>query len=187
MDFPERPPAIVHIPEPMLEFGHGQVSEHPKDGQFLYGPHEAPGSLRHVSVGVVGTDQGIGFVRQWAHRLSRLVRVPPPTNREKKNRFHLSDFPGLTETFNIAVNPDEFVCRSVTAKAIDDATRTLNHHEAVTKAVDLYLAEIIHHDRNEEHKVDLWLLVLPEIIFERCKPQSRRSGLSLVKGAFGKR
>lgn len=187
MDFPERTTDILHLPEPLLEFGHDQVSEHPKDGLFLYGPHEALGSVRHVSVGVVGTEQGLGFVRQWATKLSGLVRVPPPTKKEKKNRIHLSDFPGLAETFNISINPDEFVCRTISAKAIDDATRTRNHHEAVAKAVDLYLSEIIHHDRNEEHKVDIWLLVLPEIIFERCKPQSRRSGVALIKGAFGKR
>jgi hypothetical protein len=187
MEVPERTLQILHIPEPMLEFGNRQVSEHPKDGLYLYGAHEGPRAIRHVSVGAVGTEEGLRFLTEWARKLSGLVRVPPPGKTEKKNRIHLSDFPGLAETFGISINPDEFVRRPISAKLIDETTRTLNHHEAVAKAVDLYIEEIIRHDRNEEHKVDVWLLVLPELIFERCKPQSKRTGLPLVKGHFGKR
>ena len=187
MELPEKTLKIVHIPEPLMEFGNGQASDHPKDGLFLYGAHDSPRAIRHISVGVIGTAQGIEFLTSWAERLSRLVRVPPPGKGEKKNRIHLSDFPGLAEAFGISINPAEFVRRPISAKAIDEATRTLNHHEAVASAVDLYINEVLHHDRNEEQKVDVWLLVLPELVFERCKPQSRRSGLGLIKGTFGRR
>ena len=71
-------------------------------------------------------------------------------------------------------------------KALDDATRTLNQHEAVRKAVDLYVNEIERYDKNEEKTVDVWIFILPEIIFERCKPLARRSGLDLTKGEFTK-
>ena len=84
------------------------------------------------------------------------------------------------------VNPGEFVERTVDAKALDDATRTLNQHEAVRKAVDLYVNEIERYDKNEEKTVNVWIFVLPEIIFERCKPLARRSGLDLTKGEFAK-
>ncbi len=53
--------------------------------------------------------------------------------------------------------------------------------------MDLYLREIEAHGKNEEQKVDVWVLALPEIVFERCKPQSKRTGLGLTKGSFGKR
>lgn len=187
MELPERTMQIVHLPEPLMEFGNHQTSDHPKDGLFLYGPHEGSQRTRPISVGVVGTSDGIGYLVEWARKLSGVVRVPPPGKTEKKNRIHLSDFPGLTEAFGITFDPDEFVRRVIDQKVLDETTRTLNHHEAVAKAVDLYVDEIIRHDRHEEHKVDVWLLVLPELVFERCKPQSRRSGLSLVKGDFGKR
>jgi hypothetical protein len=52
----------------------------------------------------------------------------------------------------------------------------------VRKAVDLYVSEIERYDKNEEKSVDLWMFILPEIIFERCKPLARRSGLELTKG-----
>ena len=187
MELPEKTLEIVHISEPLMEFGNAQISDHPKDGLFLYGPHGAPQTVRPISVGVVGTTQGIAHLTEWADKLTRTVRVPPPGKTEKKNRIHLSDFPGLTEAFGISLDPNAFVRRPIEWKQIDEATRTVNHHEAVAKVTDLYVNEIIHHDRHEEHKVDVWLLVLPELIFERCKPMSRRSGLGLVKGGFGKR
>ena len=54
------------------------------------------------------------------------------------------------------------------------------------KAVDLYVSEIERYDKNEEKTVDVWMFILPEIIFERCKPLARRSGLDLTKGEFAK-
>jgi hypothetical protein len=46
-------------------------------------------------------------------------------------------FPGLEEAFGLIVSPGEFVERTVDPRALDEATRTLNEHEAVRKAVPL--------------------------------------------------
>jgi len=186
IELPKRELTVVHVKEPELFFGHGQISDHPKDGLFLYGPHSPPTRTKEISVGAIGTREGLRFLRQWAIRLGGFVEVPPRGPREKEHRLHLSSFPGLEETFNITFNPGDFVQRQIELKVLDEATRTLNQHEAVRRAVDLYVQEIEHHDRNEERKIDIWLFVLPELVFERCKPQSGRSGLSLVKGDFAK-
>jgi hypothetical protein len=186
MELTEKSPEVIYIEEPELSFGHGQTCDHPKDGLFLYGPHSAPARSREVSVGVIGTKDGLSYFRNWAIALGGFVAVPPRKKTDKENRLHLSNFPGLEEAFGITINPGEFVERRVDAKALDDATRTLNQHEAVRKAVDLYLNEIDRHDRNEEKTVNIWVFVLPEIIFERCKPLARRSGLDLTKGEFVK-
>lgn len=183
---PERTLRILHLAEPLLEFGHGQLSEHPKDGLFLYGPHDGPKTVKSISVGVVGTDKGLKFFRDWKDRLGGLIKVPPPKKHERKDRIHLSDFPGIAAAFGITVD-GVLVTKVIAERDIDEATRTLNHHEAVSKAVDLYVGEIVRHDENEEHKVDVWILVLPELVFERCKPLSQRSGLGLVKGDFAKK
>jgi hypothetical protein len=70
---------------------------------------------------------------------------------------------------------------------LDETTRAVNHHEAVSKAVDFYVSAIAAYDKNEERNVDVWIFVLPELIFERCKVNSKRSGLPLVRGDFGRR
>lgn len=184
MELPEQHLEVMHIEEPELSFGHGQTCDHPKDGLFLYGPHAALARSREVSVGVVGTKDGLSYFRNWAIALGGFVSVPPPKKTDKANRLHLSNFPGLEEAFGLIISPGEFVQRMVDLKTLDEATRTLNQHEAVRKAVDLYVTEIERYDKNEEKTVDVWIFVLPEIIFERCKPLARRSGLDLTMGDF---
>ncbi len=186
MDVPRSELKVIHIKEPELLFGYGQRCDHPKDGLFLYGPHSAPSTPKEISVGAIGTKDGLRFLRRWAIAVGGFIAVPPPGKMEKEHRLHLSNFPGLEEAFGISFNPAEFVQRTIDLKVLDDATRTINQHEAVRKAVDLYIGEIEHHDRNEERTVDVWILVLPELVFERCKPLARRAGLPLVEGEFVK-
>lgn len=187
MDLPEKSLEVAYIPEPGLAFGHGQTSDHPKDGLFLYGPHSASARSKDVSIGVIGTKDGLSYFRNWAIRLGGFIAVPPPGKMDKEHRLHLSNFPGLEEAFGLVISPGEFVERTLDLKELDAATRTINQHEAVRKAVDLYVKEISHHDANEERTVDVWVFILPELVFERCKPLSRRSGLELVKGEFIKK
>jgi hypothetical protein len=177
----------IYIPEPDLSFGHGQTSDHPKDGLFLYGPHSAATRSKEISIGVIGTNEGLGYFRNWAIRMGGFIAVPPPGKTDKEHRLHLSNFPGFEEAFGLMISPGEFIERKIELHALDEATRTLNQHEAVRKAVEMYVQEIEHHDRNEERTVDVWVFILPELVFERCKPLSRRSGLELVKGDFTKK
>ena len=135
MDIAAKSLEVIHIEEPALSFGHGQTCDHPKDGLFLYGPHSGPARSRDVSVGVIGTKEGLGYFRNWAITLGGFVAVPPRKKTDKENRLHLSNFPGLEEAFGIMVSPGEFVERTVDAQALDDATRTVNKHEAVSRVV----------------------------------------------------
>ena len=183
----EKSLAVIHIDEPMLGFGRGQTCDHPKDGLFLYGPHGALPHVRTISVGVIGTASGLLHFRNAIKRMEGRIEVPPPGKLEKEVRLHLSNFPGLQEAFGLRLDPLGLVEREIALSDLDEATRSLNHHEAVSKAVDHYIQAIETYDRNEERHIDVWALVLPELIFDRCKVGSRRSGLSLVKGDFGKR
>jgi hypothetical protein len=102
MELPKRSLEVIYIDEPELTFGYGQVSDHPKDGLFLYGPHSGSGRSKEVSIGVIGTKNGLSYFRNWAIRLGGFVSVPPPGKREKENRLHLSNFPGMEEEANTA-------------------------------------------------------------------------------------
>jgi len=187
MQFPERSLAVLHLFEPSLEFGYGQTTAHPKGGLFLYGPHQRPKKAREVRIGVVGTPAGINHFRSWAAQIKKRVEVPPPIRGEKKDRLHLANFPGIEEVFAISFDESEFVTYPIDHAKIETATRILNLHEAVAKAVQLYVERVQRHLNNEERAVDMWVLVVPEIIFERCKPGSKRAGLPMEKGDFGKK
>lgn len=177
---------VIYLTEPELFFRYGQVSQHPKDGLFLYGPHSGPDRPKEITIGAVGTKEGLKRLRRWAIAACGFVPVPPPKKTDKKERLHLSNFPGLEEAFGLCINPGDFVHREIDKQALEETTRIANQHEAVRRTVDLYLDEIEKYDANEERTVDVWLLILPEIVFERCKPQSRRSGLPLLQGGFTK-
>ena len=109
MQFPERSLTALHLFEPSLEFAYGQTTAHPKDGLFLYGPHQRPKKTKEVRIGVVGTPAGINYFRSWAARIKKRVEVPPPGKGEKKDRLHLANFPGIEEVFAITFNDSEFV------------------------------------------------------------------------------
>lgn len=187
MKFPEKSLVVEHLSEPLLEFAFGQGSPHPKDGLFLYGPHGRTKKTREIRVGVVGTVDGIGHFRAWSRKIRQVVQVPPPTRSEKQDRLHLANFPGLEEAFGIAFDPDELSTLSIPLQDIDRATRVENLNEAVDKVARLYIDRVRKHLQNEEQVVDLWVLVLPEIIYERCRPASKRTGLAMEGGEFRKR
>jgi hypothetical protein len=187
MQFQERSLQTLHLFEPSFEFAYEQTTAHPKDGLFLYGPHMRPKKTKEIRIGVVGTPTGINYFRSWAAQIKRRVEVPPPGKGEKKDRLHLANFPGIEEALAISFNENDFITYPIELAKIDRATRILNLHEAVAKAVELYVERVRRHLNNEERAIDVWVLVLPEIIFERCKPGSKRTGLPMEKGDFRKK
>lgn len=187
MEFPEKSLRVEHLPEPPLVFAYGQRTAHPKDGLFLYGPHEKAAKTKEIRLGLIGTAGGIGHFRAWAKNIARKVAVPPPGKTEKADRLHLANFPGLEPAFGISFDPDECVGYAIDAKEIDRVTRIVNLHEAVSKTVRLYAEKARRHIKNDERAVDVWILILPEIIFERCRPQAKRTGLPKEVGDFGRK
>lgn len=90
MELSEKSFEVTYIPEPNLAFGYGQISDHPKDGLFLYGPLSASSRSKEVSIGVIGTKEGLSYFRNWAIRLGGFIEVPPPGKTDKKNRLQAS-------------------------------------------------------------------------------------------------
>ena len=187
MKFPEKSLIVEHLHEPQLEFASAQTTPHPKDGLFLYGPHAKPKRTREIRIGVVGTIDGIAQFRAWSRKLKQVVKVQPPGKGEKQDRLHLANFPGIEQAFGISFDPDELSTLSIPLADIDRATRIANLNEAVDKVARLFIERVRKHLRNEEQAVDVWVLVLPEIVYERCRPASKRSGLPMEIGEFKRR
>jgi hypothetical protein len=122
----EKQMEVTYVPEPDLAFGYRQVSDHPKDGLFLYGPHNGPVRSKEISVGVIGTKEGLTYFRNWAIKLGGFISIPPKGKMDKEHRLHLSNFPGIEEAFGLMLSPGEFVERTIDLNALDEATRTVN-------------------------------------------------------------
>ena len=179
---PEVSLQVLHFDEPQLEFAFKQQTAHPKDGLFLYGPHSRAKKTRELRIGVIGTQEGINHFGTWAKRIKGRVEVPPPTKTEKKDRLHLANFPGLEEAFGVSLGDHDFAAYPLDAKAIERATLLLNLHEAVRSVVKLYADKVRKHQDNDERAIDLWILVVPEFVYERCRPNAKRAGASASKG-----
>lgn len=186
-ELPEKSLVATHVSEPQLGFRHGQLSEHPKDGLFLYGPQVAADRAT-ITIGVIGTSKGISLFRDWSRTLMKGVEVPPGGPRDKKFRLHLSDFPGMAEAFGVSIDADSLVAYELDGTAIERTTSIENHHEAVSKTVDLFLAPLLQHAKNEERGVDVWVFVVPETVFERCRPQMGKTRrVTLTPGEHSKK
>ena len=182
MKFKEPSLLVDHLEEPFLDFRFGQQSHHPKDGLFLYGPHAAGRKIQDVRIGIVATARGMKLFRAWGKRLFDGIKVPPPGPREKQDRLHLADFIGLEETFGITFDPEGCSELQVDEERIERATRIENKHEAVDSVAEIYTDRVKKFRRNEERTIDVWLFVVPEMVYERCRPKSKRTGLELIPG-----
>ncbi|MFC3692593.1 hypothetical protein ACFOWB_10260 [Chenggangzhangella methanolivorans] len=187
MKFPERTLLVEHFHEPVLEFASGQTTAHPKDGLFLYGPHDKAKKIQEVRIGVVGTPDGVKHFRAWSARMGAMIAVPPPGKGQKADRLHLANFPGIEPTFGVTFDPERASVLTLSLADIDRKSRLLNHNEAVSEVASLYVNRVRKHLKNDERAVDLWVIVIPEIVYERCRPESRRTGLPMQVGSFVKK
>ena len=187
MKFDVVTPRLIHLPEPALSFGFGQSTDHPKDGLYLYGPHKADDRNKVITIGVIGTTEGLEYFRRWGRSVLGDVLVPPPKKTDKEHRLHLSNFPGMPAAFGVSFDPRDFIEYVVDGDKIETPTALQNHHEAVAQTVEVFLERVRHHDENEERRPDVWAFVLPEIIYTRCTRQARRSGVTLSPGEYVKR
>lgn len=187
MKLPERTLVVEHFHEPALEFAFAQKTAHPKDGLVLYGPHNKPKRTREVHVGIVGTPEGIAHFKRWGAKIKGVVSVPPPRKGEKADRLHLANFLGIEETFGITFDPEECSCLTIPFAEIDRSTRVINLSEAVSKTAGLFVERVKRYLKNEERAIDVWIIMVPEIVFERCRPEAKRTGLPMEIGEFHKK
>jgi hypothetical protein len=151
--------------EPLLEFGFGQKVEHPQDGLFLYGPVAARGRPASVHVGVIGSASGIALVREWLNRLAGPIAVRDPT------QLHTSPWPGFQAALGARLVAEPLAAIILDAAAIDAAARKGNRTEAVRSTVRLFEEAILDHLRTEESRPDVWLVVIPEVVFSYGRPK----------------
>jgi hypothetical protein len=150
--------------EPLLEFANCQKIENPQDGLYLYGPVKGPGVPRAIHVGVVGTREGIALAGAW------LSSLQGPLPVERPERLHTSPFPGFQATFGIRLEPIPLVAIELLRNDIVAALGRTNRYEAVRLTVRMFETAILDHLRTDERRPDVWLVVVPEIVFRYGRP-----------------
>lgn len=150
--------------EPLLEFGAGQRLEHPQDGLFLYGPVKERGSPEVIHVGVIGTPEGITLAKKWLQTLQGPLPVLRP------DQLHTSPWPGFQATFGARLEAVPLVTIPLAGNEIIKAIGKTNRYDAIRSTVKIFETPILEHLRGDERRPDLWLVIVPEIVYRYGRP-----------------
>lgn len=153
---------LLKLPEPRLLFGGQQALEDPRDGLTLFGPLDAARSFG-IRPAVVGTADGIRRFRQW------VGRVQIPIDDKSRSRPF---FPGFEAVFGVpfAVRPAHAI--ELDHSEILNACQLADRHQRVFQVVNLYVDQIKRTIASEEGAADVWFVVVPDEVYQYCRPQS---------------
>ncbi|HEY3740124.1 MAG TPA: hypothetical protein VGL53_09780 [Bryobacteraceae bacterium] len=155
---------LIHLPEPLLLFGHGQAMEDPRDGLTLFGPLDH-GKPYGVKAGVIGTSVGIESFNKWVAWVQRPVLTVPP-------KLGRPPFPGFEAVFRTAWNAAPTLTLEVSDQEIDQHVYLDDPHLRVYGTVGVFAKKLIEAKQEEEDKPEMWFVVVPDRIWKYCRPKS---------------
>jgi len=152
--------------EPLLEFGLGQTAEDPRDGLALFGPAEPraqlPGNI------VIGTPQGIELWGEWCAALNAPAACVDPARHRA-----WPPFPGFDVAFG-ARWPTPVRSFPVDANLLSDASRKADRYDRAYAVANLYVEAVARMSRLDARPA-LAICVVPDEVYENCRPQSHVS------------
>lgn len=160
--------SVSQLAEPLLEFGHGQKMENPKDGLFLFGPEEDAKGRKEIRVGIVGTSTGIGLCNIWLEKLMKQITGPVDEHGDTKS--WAPSWSGLEATFGVSL-PSVIPSISIDAASVERAIKKNNKADAIRSTVLLFANAIRQYLRNEEHHPDVWIVMVPDVVYRYGRPQ----------------
>lgn len=160
--------STLYIPEPLLAFGYGQKLETPKDGLFLFGPFDGSGGRSELRVAVIGSATGVGLSRGWLQRLAGWL--PAKRNRYGEEVAWAPAWPGFEACFGVALPSRGMAELTLDSAAIESAIKKGNKPDAVRSAVLLYANAIRAYLRTEERRPDIWMVVVPDVVYRYGRP-----------------
>jgi hypothetical protein len=164
---------LLPFAEPRLRFAHEQVLDDPKDGLLLFGPPEKPIGLQY---GVIGTPTGIRQLEAWAKK----VRAAIPADAGVKSSIL---YPGFEAVFRHEWSVTPRVKLTVDEDVLSRAVNLVDPYQRVFDTVDLFAEPIKRWVAEEDAKVALWFVVIPEAVWKLCRPQSTVSAEDAVQPA----
>ena len=154
---------LVKIEEPKVLFGYNQKLEDPRDGLTIFGPLE---NLRPYGIisGVISTKNGLEKFKKF------LTEIEGPIyNRDNTSRPF---FPGFNSVFKM-----EWSAKKIYHINIDESElgKCLYHedvHSRTYQTVSLFADKIIAAKKDEHVDINLWVVIIPDEVYETCRPQS---------------
>jgi len=170
----------VVLPEPLLEFGHGQRVTRPTDGLSLFGPCDRGAGSRPgaVTYATVGTPEGLKALNCFLKAMRG--PVAPPAD---KDQSLWPTFPGFDIAFSADLPESPAWSEVVDRSTLLDGARLHDKYQR-THAVTESFLDPIRRSQERDEKPQVIVVVVPDEVWKTCRPQQRVSdGLGEKVGA----
>lgn len=152
---------LIYIEEPNILFANEQKCTDARDGLALFG---ALTQLYGIKSGVVATKNGLEIFKRYLQQLQQPVY--------NANNITRPMFPGFEAVFGCKWEDKGIVFKEVTNEEIGKYLYNDSTHKRTYDLVTLFIDKIITTIKNEEERVDVWFVIVPDEIYQYCRPKS---------------
>ena len=152
---------LIYIEEPKILFAHGQKCTDARDGLSLFGPLN---NLYGIKSGVVATKDGLNIFKNFLSDIQKPIY--------NTNNITRPMFPGFEAIFGCKWESQSIVFKEVTNEEIGKLLYNDNTYKRTYDLVSLFINKIISANKNEDEKVDVWFVIIPDDIYRYCRPNS---------------
>lgn len=149
--------------EPLLSFSSDQVTEDPRDGLALFGPTESKQALPDSIL--IGNSTGIGLWENWCDALNS-----PASCVDINRQRPWPPYPGYEVAFG-APWPNPKKTYVINTESLDEAAFKSDKYERAYSVANLYL-EPMEKVNKLDAKPGLAVCVVPDAVYDNCRPQS---------------
>ena len=152
---------LIHIDEPSVLFNHGQKCTDVRDGLALFGP------LNHIygiKSGVVATKEGLQIFKNYLDHIQKPIY--------NGNNITRPMFPGFEAVFGCKWESTGIVFKEVTNEEIGKHLYSDNVYKRTYDLVTCFINKILEVKKNDDEKVDVWFIVVPDEVYRYCRPNS---------------
>ncbi|MBL7914387.1 MAG: hypothetical protein JNL49_05015 [Bacteroidia bacterium] len=152
---------LIYIPEPNILFAYIQKCTDARDGLALFGPLN---KIFGIKSGVVATKEGLDIFKKYVSHIQKPIF--------NSNNITRPMFPGFEAVFDCKWNTESIIYKEVTNEEIGKLLYNDSTHKRTYDLVTLFINKIIAANKNEDEKVDVWFVIVPDDIYKYCRPNS---------------
>ena len=119
-----------------------------------------------IRCGVLGTKAGIELFRRWLASIQHPQWLPGPETARPP-------FPGFEAAFRTQLAGKPYFEIEIPEQDVHSAVRLDDRHQRVYQTVSLYADRLVEAVSKEEIAVDVWFIVIPDIVYTNCRPRSQ--------------
>jgi hypothetical protein len=161
--------SLNFLGEPHLEFRYKQKVIDPKLGLSIFGPFDTdlPSHPKNISYGIVGTKIGIELSRLFFEK----VQKPILSQNSTDNPRLWPMFPGFEAAFYSTLPPKCTRFVEIETEKLIEASLNYDPNRRAFETVNSYLDGIKQLVKPDD-PLDVIICVVPDIIYENCRPKS---------------